>query len=82
MNKIEYELYLAIADSKNEFDTLTTKDENAALNVFKLLEKHCIAFADFIESNEQYLHYWKSKYTTEQLFEVYLKTLENETDNI
>jgi hypothetical protein len=34
-----------------------------------------IGFANFIETNEQYLHYWKSKYTTEQLFKIYIEQL-------
>lgn len=48
--------------------------ENHALKSAQITEDIAIEFADFIEKNKQYLHYWKSKYTTKELFDLYIKT--------
>jgi hypothetical protein len=73
MNKIQQDLLKAIEFNADE--------ERCSEDCFEITKEHCIGFADFIETNKIYLHYWKSRYTTEQLFELYIKSLNNEQNN-
>ena len=83
MNKIEHELKWSIESNYIDSFFFNGEDEcireldvdNAVKKCFESVERHAIGFADFIETNEQYLHYWKSKYTTEQLFKLYIEQL-------
>jgi hypothetical protein len=83
MNKIEQELLNKIGNTCEHDAYCAAKqceggcivDKETSQNCYSLLEKHCMGFANFIETNEQYLHYWKSKYTTEQLFNFYIEQL-------
>jgi hypothetical protein len=71
MNKLEKEIW----DRYGNFELSHDKNKLIVENINEFVQKHAVGFANFIESDEQYLHYWKSKYTTEQLFELYKTNL-------
>jgi predicted house-cleaning noncanonical NTP pyrophosphatase (MazG superfamily) len=71
MNKLEQQIW----DRYGNFELSHDKNKLIVENINEFIEKHCKAFADFIETNKQYLHYWKSKYTTEELFKLYKTNL-------
>lgn len=71
MNKLEQQIW----DRYGNFELSHDKNKLIVENINEFVQKHAVGFANFIETNEQYLHYWKSKYTTEQLFNLYIEQL-------
>jgi predicted house-cleaning noncanonical NTP pyrophosphatase (MazG superfamily) len=71
MNNLEKEIW----DRYGNFELSHDKNKLIVDNINEFVQKHAVGFADFIESDEQYLHYWKTKHTTEELFELYKTNL-------